>query len=77
VLAEDVVFGTLRSRRCLDGIVGRDDLPFEHRNNLQVEEAATLARAAGLRETARFTAAQTDSTLWILVLSKGRDGDRE
>ncbi len=70
LLAEDVVFGIVRDAPALRRVVSRNDLPFEHRTNLTLEEAAAAAAAAGLRETARWSTRDTDSTLWILELTK-------
>lgn len=72
LLAEDVVFGLVRDAASLRRVERRDDLPFEHRTNLTVEEAAAIAADAGWRETRRWTAGGTASTLWILKLERKR-----
>ncbi|MBI5500688.1 MAG: radical SAM protein [Deltaproteobacteria bacterium] len=71
VLAEDVVFGVVRPPGGLEPVLVRDDLPWEHRLNPSVEEAALLARGAGLCEASRAGTERTDSTLWVLVLERG------
>jgi MoaA/NifB/PqqE/SkfB family radical SAM enzyme len=77
ILAEDVVFGTVRTSPSLARILDRDDLPFEHRRNPTVDEAAAVARGAGLREIARWTPGRTESTLWVLMLDRDEDGRRD
>ncbi len=70
ILAEDVVFGTVRQTEKCRTIESRTDLPFEHLANLELEEAATLARRLGLRVIEQRSPRETNSTLWILILQK-------
>jgi len=72
LLAEDVVFGLVRATPSRRRAIRRSDLRFEHRANLTLDEAAAIAADAGLRTTARWTPRQTDSTLWVLELTKPR-----
>jgi MoaA/NifB/PqqE/SkfB family radical SAM enzyme len=70
VLAEDVVFGLVRRAGKVAAVEARQDLPFDHRFNVELEEAEAWGQESGLRILARHTPAELGCTLWILVLGR-------
>ncbi len=74
VLAEDVVFATVRSRQKLEQIESRQDLPFQHRSNPFPSEVVPMLTELGLTLTASYLPQETASTLWIMVCEKERGG---
>jgi MoaA/NifB/PqqE/SkfB family radical SAM enzyme len=68
LLAEDVVFATLREPCKLDRVRRRSDLEFEHRFNLDLEEVRELASDCGLVEEQARSSQDNACTLWTLVL---------
>jgi SAM-dependent methyltransferase len=67
ILAEDTVFGTIRTARKLKMIEDSSSLPFEHRFNLTLEEAIGMLERHGLQVGIKKTPRETSSTLWIVV----------
>lgn len=74
VLAEDVVFATVRSRQKLRQIESRADLPFQHRANPFPSEVIPMLTEFGLTLTASYLPQETASTLWIIVCKKENGG---
>jgi hypothetical protein len=72
ILAEDVVFSTVRSEERIREIQARDDLPFEHRSNFFPAEVASMITDYGLKIVGEHSPEDTGSTLWILVCQKER-----
>ena len=72
LLAEDVVFGTLRSREKLARVESRSDLPFEHRFNPYPEEVVSLLEDLGVRIIESHPPEETASTLWVVFCEKDK-----
>jgi len=70
LLAEDVVHGLVRSAARMARVAASSELRFEHRFNVELEEAEAWAAQAGLRSLLRRTPEQLGCTLWILMLER-------
>ena len=68
LIADDVIFGLLRTGAQADQIAARSDLAFEHRVNLDAREAQELAERVGLECRRLVDTDETGCTLWLLEL---------
>lgn len=74
ILAEDVIFGTVRSREKIARVESRSDLPFEHRSNPYPAEVVSLLTDLGMKTAEQHLPQETASTLWVLVCERGKGG---
>ncbi|HSA24831.1 MAG TPA: methyltransferase domain-containing protein, partial [Myxococcota bacterium] len=70
LLAEDVLFGLVRSAQKTQAVEDHPGLPFEHLHDLDVAEVEAWGREAGLRTLEKFDAQELGCTLWILVMER-------
>ncbi len=71
LIAEDVVFGLVRTETQAARIAARPDLAYEHHLNLESGEVVGLAAEAGFRCCEEIGAERTGCTLWVLELQRG------
>lgn len=70
ILAEDVVFGTVRPAQKLELIERARDLTYDHLHNQDLDDILVLAAELGLTVLDAKTPEQTGCTLWTLILEK-------
>ncbi|MBW1811772.1 MAG: radical SAM protein [Deltaproteobacteria bacterium] len=73
VLAEDEVFGVVRTKQTLQAERKQSDLPYDHRVNLGLSEAVELAKECQLTIEEKLSPIETKSTLWLLVCRKSKN----
>ncbi len=70
LVAEDVIFGLVRTGAQAARIATRSDLAFEHYLNLDAGEVVELAADAGLNCIEQIGVERTGCTLWVLELRR-------
>jgi MoaA/NifB/PqqE/SkfB family radical SAM enzyme/SAM-dependent methyltransferase len=70
ILAEDEVFGVVRTKQTLRKVKRQPNLPYDHRVNLSLGEAVELVKDCQLSIEEKLSPIETKSTLWLLACRK-------
>ena len=73
ILAEDEVFGIIRTKQTLQAVKKQNHLPYDHRVNLSLGQAVESVKDCQLTIEEKLSPIETKSTLWLLTCRKRKN----